>query len=138
MSDKLSIDEQLAEENRKFDARLAADAKAERKAEGQKLIPKVTKVRVPPKRKVFRAGEVAHPHFRETDEGMLEIPCLYVDYTVKDRKGFTINDRLYKGKVVVAQCTANVLSEMENKHRAMERGIFEDRGRQLHYGEIRG
>jgi len=135
---KLSIDEQLEQENRKFDARLAADGKAERKAEGQRAVPKVLKQRVPPKAQLYKVGQVAHVHYRETPDEMIEVICPYVEHTVRDKKGFTINNRTYRGKVIVARCTANVLSEMENKHRAMERGIFEDRGRMVNYGELRG
>lgn len=134
----LSIDEQLAEENRKFDARLATEAKAERKAAGQRVVPKPQKMRVPPKAQLHKAGQVAHVHYTETDNEMIEVDCPYVEHMVQDRKGFTINSQTYRGKVIVPRCTANVLSEMENKHRQMERGIFEDRGRLLNYGEIRG
>lgn len=134
-----TIDQKLADEQRKFDARLAAEAKAERKEAGQRLVPqKPGKVRIAPKKQIHQPGEVAHHHYRETEEGMMEIDCLYITHNVRDKKGFVINDRTYRGKVVVPLCTANVLGEMENKHRAMERGIFEDRGRQLHYGEIKG
>jgi hypothetical protein len=139
-----NIDEQLAEANRQFDARLAADkpkAAVEVKP-GVRVIQKTEGPRkAKPKRSRHAVGEVAHPnkpHYRETDTEIIEMDCYYVEHVVRDRKGFTINDTRYRGKVIVPQCVANTLAEMENKHQNMERGVFEDRGRQLNYGELRG
>ena len=134
---QLSIDEQLAAEQTKFDQRLKAEAKAELPEGAKVVIKPKAKVR-PPQRRTFQPGEVAHVHYRETDTDMLEIPCKYVLHNVRDKKGFMINDTRYRGKVVVPQCTANYLSMMEHKHREMEHGVFEDRGRKVNYGEIRG
>ena len=122
---KKSIDEQLAEANRQFDARLAVEKKtASKKSKRQVAKPHV--------------GGLAHQHERTRDGEVFDEDCLYVEHTVRDRKGFMLNDRRYQGKVVVPQCVANYLGMMENRHRQMERGIFEDRGRSLNYGEIRG
>lgn len=135
----LSIDEQLAAANKVFDARLAAEGKAERKLEGVRISPKpAAKKPIPPKAKSHRPGEIAHTHFNETDFEVVETDCIYVDHQVRDRKGFTINGKRYHGKVLVPQCVANYLSMMENKHREMERSVFEDRGKKMNYGEIRG
>ncbi len=127
---KKSIDEQLADANRKFDARL--------EAEGVRVRPKPQKQIVRPKAQKHRPGDVAHYHPNETEYEIIDVPCYYVDHTVRDRKGFTINGVRYRNKIVVPQCTANYLSMMENRHQAMERAVFENRGRQLDYGELRG
>jgi len=134
-----SIDEQLAEAKKDFDARLASEAKAERKLEGVKTTPKPpAKKPIPPKAKTHQFGEIAHTHFNETDFEIVEVDCKYVNHQVRDRKGFTINGKRYHGKVLVPQCVADYLSMMENKHREMERSVFEDRGRKINYGEVRG
>jgi hypothetical protein len=138
-NEKKSIDEQLAEANRAFETRLASEAKAERKAEGVRVTAKLAPKPLPkPKTKQHRSGDVAHTHFNETDFEIVENDCLYVDHQVRDRKGFTINGKRYHGKVVVPQCVANYLSMMENKHREMERSVFENRGKAINYGEVRG
>lgn len=130
-----TIDEKLAEANRQFDARLASEAKP-----GEvRVRPKPQKQVARPKAQKHRVGDfTGHYHPNETDYEIVDVPCHYVEHNVRDRKGFRINDVRYRGRVIVPQCTANTLSEMENKHRAMERAVFEDRGRQLNYGEIRG
>ena len=126
-----TIDEQLAEANKEFEARMAA--------EGKRILPKPeAKVLVRPRTKAHRVGDVAHTHFNETDFEIVENDCLYVNHTVRDRKGFTINGKRYQGKVVVAKCVADYLSMMENKHIQMEHDVFQDRGRKISYGEIRG
>jgi hypothetical protein len=130
VSTKLSIDEQLAEANRQFDARLAAEKKAA-------LAPEKPKRNSRPVVKP-RVGVVAHHHERIRDDEAFDEDCLYVEHNVRDRKGFMINDRRYKGRVIVPQCVANYLSMMENSHRRMERGILEDRGRKLSLGELKG
>jgi hypothetical protein len=136
---KPSIDAQLAEANKAFDARLAKDAKAARKEEGVRVLPKPAPKAPPrPKAKQHYKGEVAHTHFNENDFEIIEVDCKYIEHNVRDKKGFTINGRRYHGRVLVPQCVADYLSMMENKHREMERGVFEDRGRKVNYGEIRG
>lgn len=131
-----SINEKLAEANAEFDARLKAE-KHEAKLEGR-AIPKPQKVRVIPKRQKFKVGDVAHTHYQEREDDMLEVDCQYVDHFVNDSRGFAINGVRYSGRVVVPQCVANYLSKMENDHKASERAIFEDRGHRKYYGEIRG
>ena len=141
MANEKSIDEKLAEANVEFDARLKGEkreAKAEAAAEIERTKPKPQKVRVVPKRKSFKPGDVAHTHWQEREDDMLEVDCLYVDHFVDDRRGFAINGKRYSGKVIVPQCVANYLSKMENDHKASERAIFEDRGHRRYYGEIRG
>jgi hypothetical protein len=128
---KLSIDEQLAIENEKFEARM--------KAEGVKITKKLPpKPAGRPKALQHKAGEVAHSHYRENDFEIYEYDCKYVSHQVRDRKGFTVNGKRFQGKVLVPQCVADYLSMMENRHRQMERGIFENRGKALNYGEVRG
>lgn len=128
---KLSIDEQLAKANEQFDSRL--------KAEGVRVSPKPEpKKQVKPKTRMHYVGEVAHQHFNEDDFQVYEVDCKYINHTVRDKKGFTINGKRYQGKVIVPQCVANYLGMMESRHRHMERGVFEDRGRHINYGEIRG
>ena len=136
MENEKSIDEKLAEANAEFDNRLKAEAHGEKVAERTK--PKPQKVRVVPKSSKRNVGDVAHTHFQEREDDMLEVDCLYVDHFVDDRKGFAINNMRYAGRVVVPQCVANQLSEMENRHKANERAIFEDHGHRRYYGEIRG
>ena len=139
MENEKSINEKLAEANAEFDARLKGE-KRETKVEtaGERTKPKPQKVRVVPKRQKFKVGDVAHTHFQEREDDMLEVDCLYIEHFVDDRRGFAINGTRYSGKVVVPQCVANYLSKMENDHKASERAIFEDRGHRRYYGEIRG
>lgn len=123
-----SIDEKLAQANAEFDKRLA----------GERVIQKVVKPPVRPQLQKKRIGDVAHTHFDENDYELIERDCLFVEHIVNDRKGFRINNIRYQGKVVVPLCVANYLSKMENDNHASERGIFENRGRHLNYGEISG
>jgi hypothetical protein len=134
LENEKSIDEQLAEANAEFDNRLKAD----RRDVGERIKPKPQKVRVVPKRQKFKVGDVAHTHFQEREDDMLEVDCLFIEHFVDDRRGFAINGVRYSGKVIVPQCVANYLSKMENDHKASERAIFEDRGHRRYYGEIRG
>jgi len=138
LANEKSIDEQLAEANAEFDSRLKAEARGEKLAAVERTVPKPQKVRVVPKRQKFKAGDVAHTHFQEREDDMLEVDCLYVEHFVDDRRGFAVNGVRYSGKVVVPKCVANYLSKMENDHKSMERAIFEDRGHRRYYGEIRG
>lgn len=131
-----SIDEKLAEAQTEFDNRLKAEARGEKVVERTK--PKPTKQRVVPKSSRNKVGDVAHTHFREREDDMLEVDCKFVDHFVDDRRGFAINGKRYSGRVVVPQCVANYLSKMENDHKANERAMFEDRGHRRYYGEIRG
>lgn len=140
-----SIDEQLAEANKAFDERLKAeraDTKPESVAvalpEGAVVRPKPQKQIVRPKAQKHRPGDFAHYHPNETEYEIVDMPCYYVEHVVRDRKGFMINDVRYRGKIVVPQCTANYLAMMESRHQTMERGVFEDRGRQVNLGELRG
>jgi hypothetical protein len=137
LENEKSIDEKLAEANAEFDNRLKAE-KHEKLAAAERTKPKPQKVRVIPKRKKFKPGDVAHTHFQEREDDMLEVDCLYVEHFVDDRRGYAINGERYSGKVIVPQCVANYLSKMENDHKANERAIFEDRGHRRYYGEIRG
>lgn len=130
-----SIDEKLAQANAEFDKRLADETKS---AAGERVTQKVTKPPVRPQLQKKRIGDVAHTHFDENDYELIERDCLFVEHFVNDRKGFRINNIRYQGKVVVPQCVANYLSKMENMSHAAERGIFENRGRRLNYGEIVG
>jgi hypothetical protein len=136
-STKPSIDEQLAEANRQFDERLQAE-KAAKADKSVRVTSKPQKKPEKPKRQRFQPGEVAHQHFAETETDIIEKDCLYVSHTVYDRKGFTINGTLYQGRVVVPQCVADYLQMMENRHQVMERSVFEDRGRMVNYGEVKG
>jgi len=141
LANEKSIDEKLAEANVEFDARLKAEkreAKVEAAAAVERTKPKPQKVRVPPKSRKHRVGTVAHTHWQEREDDMLEVDCLYVDHFVNDRKGFKINNIRYSGNVIVPQCVANYLSKMENDHKANERQIFEDRGRRVFLGEVGG
>lgn len=133
-STKPSIDEQLAEANRQFDERL----EAEKSAKGVRVSKKALKEIQKPRRQKFQPGEIAHQHFAETETEIIEKDCLYVSHMVYDRKGFTLNGKLYQGRVVVPQCVADYLQMMENRHQVMERSVFEDRGRMVNYGEVKG
>jgi hypothetical protein len=137
-TDEKSIDEKLAEANVEFDARLKAEKREAKTVAGERSVPKPQKVRVVPKSNKHRIGGVAHTHFREREDDMLEVDCLYVEHFVNDRKGFKINNIRYSGKVIVPQCVANYLSKMQNDHQASERAMFEDRGRRVYMGEVTG
>ena len=131
-----SIDVKLAEANASFDARLAAEKRNAKPTE--RIVPKVQKARIVPKSQRHKVGDVAHTHYRERDDDMLEVDCLYIEHFVNDRVGFMINDVRYSGRVIVPQCVANYLSKMENDSKVAERAIFEDRGRRVFVGEING
>ena len=134
---KQTIDEQLAQANAEFNKRLADESKG-LKVAGERVIPKPVKPVVRPKVQRKQVGDVAHVHYDERDYEIVERDCKYVGHTVNDRKGFKINNIRYQGRVVVPECVANYLSMMENRAHATERGIFENRGRRLNYGEIVG
>lgn len=129
-----SIDEKLAEANAEFDKRLSDQGLKQ----GERIVAKPAKVIVKPKVLGKRIGDVAHIHHDERDFDIVERDCLYVEHIVNDRKGFVINDVRYQGKVIVPLCVANYLSKMENDHNAAERGIFQNKGRQVHYGQVGG
>ena len=131
-----SIDEQLAQANAEFDKRLA-DENAKKPA-NERIVAKPAKPVVRPKVQRKQPGDVAHVHYDERDYEIVERDCKYVGHTVNDRKGFKINNIRYQGRVVVPECVANYLSMMENRAHAAERGIFENRGRRMNYGEIVG
>jgi hypothetical protein len=132
---KLSIDEKLAQANAEFDKRLAA---ADTGVPVERATPKPPRIIVKPKFKGKKVGDVAHQHFSENETEVIERDCLYVEHLVNDRKGFKINETRYQGRVIVPQCVANYLSMMENRSKLAERGIFENRGRRIDYGEITG
>jgi hypothetical protein len=139
LANEKSIEEKLAEANAEFDARLKGENReAKVTVASERSVPKPQKARVVPRRQKFKVGDVAHTHFQEREDDMLEVDCLYIEHFVDDRRGFAINGTRYSGKVVVPQCVANYLSKMENDHKASERAIFEDRGHRRYYGEIRG
>jgi hypothetical protein len=131
-----TIDAQLAQANAEFDKRLA-DENAKKPA-SERIVAKPAKQIVRPKVQSKRVGDVAHVHHDEFDYEIVERDCKYVEHFVNDRKGFRINNVRYQGRVVVPLCVANYLSKMENDNHAAERGIFENRGRRLNYGEIVG
>lgn len=131
-----SIDEKLAEANAEFDKRLADEGVI--KKPGERIVAKPAKAVIRPKVQSKRVGDVAHVHYDELDYEIVERDCLYVEHFVNDRKGFRINNVRFQGKVVVPLCVANYLSKMENDNHAAERGIFENRGRRLNYGEVSG
>ena len=142
-----SIDEKLEEANRQFDERLKAEAKAKGEpvvgeavevAPNIRVTKKTEKKRVLPKSQRHKVGEVSCWHPYEDDYEIVEKACHYVEHTVRDRKGFELNGKRYQGKVIVPQCVADYLQMMENRHKSMERGIFEDRGRTIVAGTVRG
>jgi hypothetical protein len=141
LANEKSINEKLAEAQAEFDARLKAEkheAKVEAAAVVERTKPKPQKVRVVPKSKRYKVGAVAHTHWQEREDDMLEVDCLYVNHFVNDRKGFKINNIRYAGNVIVPRCVADYLSKMENDHKANERQMFENRGRNVFMGEIGG
>jgi predicted GNAT superfamily acetyltransferase len=136
---KKSIDELLAEERAKWEAKIAAE-----NAEKAKLQPEKPKKYDTPKAKAKRLsknmpGDVAHTH-KQVNEDFEEYEkeCKYVLHAINDAKGFVINEHRYQGNVVVPQCVADYLSMMESRMQITERGMFQDRGRRLYQGEIRG
>src|SRR5262245_10172230 len=94
---KKSIDEQQAEAKAQFDARLSAEPKLET---GERRRPKPEpKKPARSKPQAHRVGSIAHYHEREEEFEMVDEPCLYVEHNVRDRKGFTINGKRYRGRV---------------------------------------
>jgi chemotaxis protein histidine kinase CheA len=140
LENEKSIDEKLAEANAEFDSRLAKEKhEAKTAAPVERTKPKTQEKRaIAPKSNRHKPGEVAHGHWQEREDDMVEVDCLYVEHFVNDRKGFAINGVRHSGKVIVPQCVANYLSKMENDYKANERAIFEDRGRRVFVGEVSG
>ena len=77
-----------------------------------------------------KAGDIAHYHHKENEVEEWDEPCYWVEHRVEDGRGFQINERLYRGKVVVPQCTADYLAWQESEHRRYEAGIFRGKNNQ--------
>lgn len=131
MDEKKSIDELLAEENQKFDARLEAEAKA-----GERRIPKPEKKVTKPKVQGKRVGDVAHVHYFEEEFDIVERPCLMVEHFAGEK--LYINEKEFFGTVIVPQCVSNYLSSMESNLRISERSVYQDRGGRRFHGELKG
>jgi hypothetical protein len=73
---------------------------------------------------VAKVGEIAHYHHKENETESWDEPCHFVDHTVRDAKGYSLNEVRYVGKVVVSQCIADYLAWQESIHQEYEQGIF--------------
>ena len=125
-------EEQMAEANKRFEARLKADPIPTGQPAG-----KVGKFR--PNPRIKKVGESAgHTHVASRGDELYDKECLYVEHLVNDPKGFLINEVRYVGKVLVPQCVANDLSHMQTKTHASERAIALNQGRKLYGGSFEG
>jgi len=82
------------------------------------------------------SGEIAHYHRKENAVEEWDEPCYFVEHFVDDAKGFSINEKRYKGKVVVPQCMADYLAWQESMRKSYEEGIFRGKVRSRVAGAV--
>lgn len=58
-----------------------------------------------------------------------KVQCYETTYHVRNPGGLRINEKLFKGKVVVPECVANTLCDMDGKWEEAERWLYRDGGR---------
>ena len=63
---------------------------------------------------------------RQTDE-----KCYETTYHIKNPGGFKINEKLYKGRVVVPECVANYLCQMDTDWEKTERNLFRNNSAEM-------
>ena len=51
-------------------------------------------------------------------------PCYEAIYNVRNPNGLKINERLYRGRVVVPECVANTLNTLDSDWESIERNLF--------------
>lgn len=73
-------------------------------------------------------GEVAHYHTRDNAYETWDEACVFMKYNVRDDHGLEINNKLYKGQVIVPTCVANYLTQMDQAVEQSEIGLFKSGG----------
>jgi hypothetical protein len=71
-----------------------------------------------------KPGTIAHTHKKENEFEEWDEPCYFVEHIIKDPAGFKMNETLFKGKLIVPQCTADYLAWRENTRNRYEQGIY--------------
>jgi hypothetical protein len=85
-----------------------------------------------------KAGEVAHYHKAEDKNFTWDEACLFVEHRINDPIGFKINSVVYRGTVVVPQCTADYLASMEANFNQAEANIYRRHENTKFLGERKG
>ena len=62
--------------------------------------------------------------------------CYESEYHVKSPGGFKINEKLYRGRVVVPECVANYLTMMDTEWEKVERNLFRNTPTSLHVANL--
>ncbi len=89
-----------------------------------------------PDRRANQSGPILSPDMtfgRQTKE-----PCYSTIYNVRNPGGYMINERVYRGRVKVAQCIADYLTGMDREWERAERSIFNNNPVERHMGNFSG
>jgi len=89
-------------------------------ADARKNVKKKKQIKVS---KDGKMGDIAHYHHKENEFEEWEEPCPFVEFRVIAPGGIQINQRLYAGKVVVPQCTADYLAWQQSEKLRAEANI---------------
>lgn len=81
-------------------------------------------------KRAWQRGPISEAEFQPRDR---RVACYESTYHIKNPGGFKINEKLYRGRVIVPECVANYLCQMDTEWERAERNLFRNNPTSLQY-----